>query len=489
MHSVDDDICFESATALGQRLRCGELNAVWLCEQFLERARRLDPILNAFRLRLESRALAAAEAAERQLRAGICLGPLHGVPYVTKDLIDVAGEPTTAGSRALEGNIAHIDATVTQKLAAAGAVLLGKTNTVEFAFGSVGINHSHGTPHNPWAEVHHVPGGSSSGSAVAVAAGMAALATGTDTACSVRTPASLCGVVGLKTTVGRVSRAGVYPLSSTLDSVGPLARRVEDTAVLFSLMQGTDTRDPATAGVKSIDVLTTLKLGARGLRVAIAEGLLFEDLAPEVDRAVRAAADTFASLGAEVTSIDFAEARSVMATPNVISMVEGYCQNAALLESAADELDPIVRQRMQPGAKVSAVDYRRALDALLPLRASADRHFDRVDVLLAPTVMIPALPLATVDRDFETYMSFAGRYLRNCFPGNLLNLCAVTLPCGFTSGGLPVGLMLYGRAFREDLVLRAAHAFESTDEWQGIRPDLSWTAQVSDRDGPGGRSA
>jgi aspartyl-tRNA(Asn)/glutamyl-tRNA(Gln) amidotransferase subunit A len=242
------DLHFESASTLAARIRAGELSPVELCERLLERIRTLDPALNAYRLVAAERALATAEAAARQIAAGQYLGPLHGIPYATKDLFDVAGLTTSAGSRALERNLATADATVTARLARAGMVLLGKTNTVEFAFGSVGINHSHGTPHNPWSRAHHVPGGSSSGSAVAVAAGLAPLATGTDTACSVRTPAALCGVVGLKTTVGRISRAGVYPLSGTLDSVGPIGRSVRDVAQLFSVMQGPDPTDAGNPG-------------------------------------------------------------------------------------------------------------------------------------------------------------------------------------------------------------------------------------------------
>ncbi len=464
-----------SATELGARLRSGALTPVTLCEHYLQRIGALNPHLNAYRLVAEDRALAGAEAAAAQLRAGIDLGPLHGIPYATKDLFDVAGLPTTAGSRTLEGNVARADAAVTRRLAAAGLVLLGKTNTVEFAFGSVGINHSQGTPHNPWAARHHVPGGSSSGSAVAVAAGMTVLATGTDTACSVRTPAALCGIVGLKTTVGRISRAGVYPLSRTLDSVGPIARSVEDAALLFTAMQGTDPADASTAGVDALDVLTALRSGATGLRVAIAEGLLFEELDPEVEQAVRASAEVFRELGAHVDSLEFGEARAVMARPSVISQVEGYAVNAASLRERPEDLDPVVRDRMSPGGEVSALAYRNALDALLPLRNQAARRFDDVDVMLAPTTMIPAAPVDDVDRDFDTYMGYAGRYLRNCFVGNLLNLCGVSVPCGFTREGLPVGLMIYARPFREDLALRAAHAFEQATAWHRQRPDLRWT--------------
>lgn len=470
-----EDLPFLPATDLAARLRSGELSPVTLCETYLARVRALNPRLNALRALAEDRALAAAEAAARQLRAGIDLGPLHGIPYVTKDLFDVAGLPTTAGSRTLEDNIATHDAAVTRRLAAAGMVLLGKTNTVEFAFGSVGVNHSHGTPRNPWAEGHYVPGGSSSGSAVAVAAGLATMATGTDTACSVRTPAALCGVVGLKTTLGRVSRRGVYPLSETLDSVGTLARRVADAAHMFAAMQGTDEADESTRGIPPIDVLSRLHDGVAGMRVALAEGLLFEDLDPEVERAVRGCAPVFRELGAHVGALDFPEARAAMARPSVISQVEGYAVNAAHLEQQAEALDPVVRDRMRPGGAVRAVEYRNQLRDLVPLRQQAARRFADVDVLLAPTCMIPARPLAEVDADFETYMRYAGNYLRNCFVGNLLNLCAVSVPCGFTAAGLPVGLMIYAAPFREDTALRAAQAFEQATPWHTRHPELDFS--------------
>jgi len=468
------DLHFETTSSLATQIRAGALSPVTLCEQLLARIGRLNPALNALRLVVEERALAAAQAAELQIRAGQYLGPLHGIPYVTKDLFDVAGLPTTAGSRALEDNVAADDSTVTARLARAGMVLLGKSNTVEFAFGSVGVNHSHGTPHNPWHPVHHVPGGSSSGSAVAVAAGLAPLATGTDTACSVRTPAALCGLVGLKTTIGRISRGGVYPLSRTLDSVGPLGRSVEDVARLFSVMQGPDPRDPDTAGITPLDVLTTLRDGVSGLRVGVAEGLLFEDLDPEVEGAVRACGPVLDALGARVFSVDFALAAAVMARPSVISQVEGYAVNAALLEGRSDQLDPVVFNRMLPGGTVTAVAYRRALDALAPWRQQAARVFDQVDVLLAPTCRWPAVELGVVDRDFDTYMHYATGYLRNCFVGNLLNLCAVSVPCGLTAKGLPVGLMIYARPFHEHLALRVAQAFEQATHWHRQHPELSW---------------
>ncbi len=208
------------------------------------------------------------------------------------------------------------------------------------------------------------------------------------------------------------------------------------------------------------------------MRLAIAEGLLFEELDPEVERAVRACGPVFRNLGAQLSSMEFTEAREVMARPSVISQVEGYAVNAARLEQRPGELDPVVRDRMRPGGEVRAVDYRNQLRALEPLRQRAARRFAEVDVLLAPTCMIPARPLDEVDADFDTYMRFAGSYLRNCFVGNLLNLCAVSVPCGFTSNGLPVGLMIYAAPFREDKALRVAQAFEQATPWHTRHPEV-----------------
>ena len=225
---------------LSQRIRQGVISPVELTEHLLSRLEALDGTLHAFKLVARERALAQAQAAELALKAGQDVGPLHGIPYAAKDLFDVKGLPTTAGSNLLEHNIAAADATVIRRLTQAGMVLLGKTHTVQFAYGGVGINHHHGTPHNPWHAVPHAPGGSSSGSGVAVAAGMVPMALGSDTGGSVRIPSSLCGTVGLKTTVGQISRAGVFPLSWTLDSVGPLTRSVEDAALVYQCLRGSD---------------------------------------------------------------------------------------------------------------------------------------------------------------------------------------------------------------------------------------------------------
>jgi aspartyl-tRNA(Asn)/glutamyl-tRNA(Gln) amidotransferase subunit A len=471
---IDDTLDYLTITALSERIQSGELSPVTLTGALLDRIKALNPKLNAFRLITEQRAMAAAEAAEKQIRNGQSLGPLHGIPYATKDLYDVQGLPTTAGSNTLSDNIAAEDATVTRKLAQAGMILLGKTNTVEFAFGSVGINHSHGTPHNPWQQEPHVPGGSSSGSAVGVAAGLMPMGTGSDTACSVRGPAALCGVVGLKTTVGRISRHGVFPLSWTLDSIGPLTRSVADAALIQTALQGKDPHDPATMTVEPVDVLGGLHDGVKGLRIAFPESAMFKELDPEVEQAVRACGQIFKDLGAWVDSIDYPEADAALALPASPSMVEGCMLNAERLDKQFDAMDPVVAERMILGRNIPAVTYAQTLYDMQRLRASSQHTLRNIDALLVPTCMVAARPVSEADASLDSYMQHARIYMRNCFVGNLLDLCAVTVPCGLTAKGLPIGLMIYAKPFCEDMALRVAQAFERATEWHRQRPDLSW---------------
>jgi aspartyl-tRNA(Asn)/glutamyl-tRNA(Gln) amidotransferase subunit A len=355
-------------------------------------------------------------------------------------------------------------------------VLLGKTHTVQFAFGGVGLNHDQGTPHNPWHATPHAPGGSSSGSGVAVAAGLVPMALGSDTGGSVRIPAALCGIVGLKTTVGRISRAGVYPLSWTFDSVGPLTRTVEDAALVYQALQGVDFRDETTVGVPPHDVLRGLRDGVKGLRLAFGETLFFDDVDPELDTAVREAGKVFQSLGAHVGSIEVPEAADAWAEPARPHMIaaEACAVNRELLDRHFDELDPVVSHRMIAGRKLAAPDYFATLRRLAALRERVQRTLADVDALLVPTTMQPARPLAVADQTRETYTEHNGRYLRNTSIGNQLNLCAVSVPCGLTREGLPLGLMIYARPFQEDMALRVAWAYEQATDWHTRRPDLAW---------------
>jgi aspartyl-tRNA(Asn)/glutamyl-tRNA(Gln) amidotransferase subunit A len=473
----DTPLHYETITVLAQYLRTGKITSVELVEHFLSRIKSLDGTLNAYRLVRRDEALSEAQAADITLQAGRDLGPLHGIPFAAKDLFDVRGLPTTAGTGLLAGNIAQEDATVIRKLLQAGMIMLGKTNTVQLAYSGIGINHDHGTPHNPWNQKHYVPGGSSSGSAVALAAGLAPMTLGSDTGGSVRIPASLCGTTGLKTTVGRISRAGVYPLSWSLDSIGPLTRSVEDAAHVYQCIQGSDLKDETTLGFPPHDVLKGFKDGVRGMRLAFAETVFWEDVHGEVEQAVRDCGKVFEDLGARVDSIEFEEAEAArqLNSSGLIIAAEAYALNRKLLEEHFDRLDPIVACRMVKGKDISAPDYLQNTLDWKRLRSQANHTLRDVDALLVPATCIPAMPLAEADADMESYAATNLAYLRNTSIGNILNLCGLSVPCGFTAEGLPIGLMIYGKSFQEDVVLRIGYAFQQATLWHKRTPDLAWT--------------
>jgi aspartyl-tRNA(Asn)/glutamyl-tRNA(Gln) amidotransferase subunit A len=475
---MSDATAFATIAELAAQLRAGALGPVQLAERCLERIGTLDKRLHAFVALTPERALAEARAAETLLRGGHDLGPLHGIPYAVKDLYDVRGLPTQAGTRLLAGNVAAADCLAVRRLAAAGMVLVGKTHTVQFAFGAVGINHDLGTPHNPWHREPHAPGGSSSGSGVAVGGGLVPTALGSDTGGSVRVPAALCGTVGLKTTVGRIGRSGVYPLSWTLDSVGPLTRSVEDAALVYAALQGPDPADETTRGVPPDDPLGRLKAGVRGLRLAFGETVFFDDVDPEVAAAVREAGRVLQALGARLEGLAVPEAAEALAEQRRAQMIaaEALAVNGKLLDERFDELDPVVAHRMRTGRGLSATDYFAVLRQWAALRERVRGTLADVDALLVPATMIPPRSIATIDRSVESYGDHNLRYLRNTAVGNILALSAVTLPCGFTRDGLPIGLMIYAKPFDEATALRVAWAYEQATEWHRRRPDLGWAA-------------
>jgi aspartyl-tRNA(Asn)/glutamyl-tRNA(Gln) amidotransferase subunit A len=473
----DPALPYESIASLSARFRAGRLGPVACTEALLGRIAALDGRLRSFIRVLPERALAQAHAAESALESGADLGPLHGIPYAAKDLFDVKGVPTTAGTRLLADNVAAEDCTVVRKLTSAGMVLLGKTYTVQFAYGAVGINHDQGTPHNPWHRVPHAPGGSSSGSAVAVAAGLVPMGLGSDTGGSVRVPAALCGIVGLKTTVGRVSRAGVFPLCWTLDSVGPITRSVEDAALVYQALQGTDPRDDSTIGVAPHDTLRGLKDGVKGLRIAFGETTFFDGVDREVEKAVREAGQVFKSLGAQVSGIAVPEVAAAWAEEKrpLLIAAEACAVNREFLDRHLDALDPMIGPRMLTGRTLSAPDYHALLRRYAQLREEVRWTLREVDALIVPTTMAAARPLAEIDVDFDTYMAYNLKVHRNTGLGNILDFCGVSVPCGFTSEGLPIGLMIYAKPFAEDMALRVAHAYEQATDWHTRRPDLAWT--------------
>ncbi|HEU5324088.1 MAG TPA: amidase, partial [Methylomirabilota bacterium] len=366
----------------------------------LARIRKRDPVLHAFIALYEADARLAAEAADKAIRAGHHMGPLHGVPIALKDLVDWQGRVTTGGSKVWKDRVSPVTATLAERLIAAGMIVIGKTHTVEFAIGSFGTNTHLGTPRNPWdTGTHRTPGGSSSGSGVAVAAGLAPVAIGTDTGGSVRLPAAWCGVVGLKVTAGRISTYGVLPLSTTLDTPGPLARSVEDAALIFRVLNGPDPRDPQTLAWAPADPLPALRRGVVGLRLAVMPDAERAGVADDVLAAYDASIEVLTGLGARIVrpALPHRFSDYAAATGRIIGS-EGYRFVGHLVDDMSLPVDPHIRPRIQLGRNVSARDYLLALAEMQEHRRAFTAALGEADALLTPTLQTAALPIDQVDQ-------------------------------------------------------------------------------------------
>lgn len=452
------EIAYASAAELTAAYAAGSLDPVEVVTSQLARIAALNPRLNAYIHVFDIQARAEAEASSARWRAGVPLGPLDGVPVAVKDLADVAGWPTGCGSKAVDAAPAQTSATIVTRLRAAGAILLGKTQMVEFACGGWGTNAVLGTPWNPWdGETHRAPGGSSSGSGVAVAAGLATVAIGSDTGGSVRIPSAFCGLTGLKTCVGRISVAGTGPLAKTFDSLGPMARNVRDAALIFDAVMGPDPRDRVSLPLEPTPTAGELARGIAGLRVGTMPDAERDGVAPGVLEAYDAAADLLRSLGAEVRPVALPEMFDD-ARPRCGGMImaEGYAATRQWIERDDVPLDPHVRQRLLSGRETSLADYLALKDDCERTRAVWARAMEGVDALITPTVALPAPPVAQVD---ETSF-LAARFTR---AGNYLDWSAVATPMGL-SEGLPVSLQIYTGQYREGLALRFASAFQQASE-------------------------
>ncbi|HLI27288.1 MAG TPA: amidase [Chloroflexota bacterium] len=469
----DEQLAFLPLTALARQLERRALSPVEVTELFLARIARYDPALRAYITVTAEAALAAARAAEQEIRAGRYRGPLHGVPLAIKDLFWTAGVRTTAGSRILADFVPAEDAAAVARLRAAGAVLLGKTNLEEFAFGATTINPHYGACRNPW-DRERIAGGSSGGSAAAVVAGLCAAALGSDTGGSIRQPAALCGLVGLKPTYGRVSRHGAIPLSWAQDHVGPMTRTVRDAALLLQVLAGPDDRDPACSAAPVPDYTATLDAGVRGLRLGVPSEFFWERVDPEVERAVRAAIEVLAGLGARVEPLAFPYWPATAAAGATILYAEAAAYHAEWLRTRPQDYGPAVRNRLRVGTTLLALDYLQAQRARAVLVREAQALFARYDALLTPTVPLPA-PRQDADQirwPDGTREDMRAATLRFTRPFNLLGLPAISVPCGFTASGLPIGLQVVGRPFDEPTVLRVAGAYEAATDWTQRRPPL-----------------
>ncbi|MFF9061820.1 amidase [Streptomyces sp. NPDC014882] len=445
-----------SLTEASRAVRARELSPVELTESVLARIAAVEGRLGAYVTVTADAALAAAVRAEREISGSGPRGPLHGIPMALKDLIDAEGIPTTASSRVRAGHVAERDSRVAERLGAAGAVLLGKTHTHEFAYGLT-------TPqtNNAW-DHGRVAGGSSGGSAVAVAAGGATFAMGTDTGGSIRVPAALNGVVGLKPTYGLVPRTGVTSLSWSLDHVGPLARTVQDVALVLSATAGHDPRDPASVSGPVPDRFPGGDL--RGLKVGVPRNHYFDRVTPEVEESVRGAIERLAELGAELVDVEIPMARHLQAVQWGLMVPEATAYHERSLRATPDLYAADVRILLEAGELISAGDYLRAQRARTMMRDAWARMFDGIDVLAAPTVPTTAAEAGqeAVEWADGTTEAVSDSYVRLCAPANITGVPALTLPVGHDRAGLPIGMQLMARPFRDATVLRVGRVYEES---------------------------
>ncbi|HUQ17110.1 MAG TPA: amidase [Candidatus Saccharimonadales bacterium] len=445
---------FPTTLDAGRMLRRREISSAELTDACLALIAARDADLGAFITVTAEEARAAAAAADRELASGEDRGPLHGIPVALKDLFDQSGVATTAGSVLFKHNIAASDAAVTTRLRAAGAVFVGKTNLHEWAFGVTTDNPHFGPARNPYAP-DRIPGGSSGGSAVALATGMCFASVGSDTGGSIRIPASLCGIVGLKPTSGRVSLRGAVPLSWTLDHAGPMARTVRDVAVTFAAIAGFDPRDPASVDRPIDAYLGELERGVDGLRIGLAVPYFFEQAEPEVIAAVRAAADALASVGARLTEVTLPRTDELRVTQRTILGSDAAAFHRERLASRRDDFGRDVAARIDAGLAVTGAEYAAARRTRDELIRSFDLMFDTLDLLALPTT-----PTVAPLREGADAVAAAARLTGLTSPFNLTGLPAISIPCGRDAHGLPIGLQLVSRRWGEALLLRAANTYE-----------------------------
>jgi len=456
------DLFFLSIKSLSSLLRRKKLSPLELTRSLLDRIERLNPQLNAFLTITSDRALADARRAEKEILARRWRGPLHGVPIALKDNIWTRGIRTTAGSKILADFVPDRDATVARRLRRAGAILLGKTNLHEFAYGVTTNNPHYGPTRNPWA-LDRIPGGSSGGSAAAIAAGLCYASIGSDTGGSIRIPAALCGIVGLKPTFGRVSCFGVIPLSRSLDHTGPLTRTVADAAIVIRAIAGRDPLDPSTSPRPVPDFLQLLRRKPGRLRLGWPREYFWEKLDPEVRRLTESAARSFTDLGATIEEVSLPHLNSSTDPSTAIALAEArqFHESSGWYPARAADYGEDVRKRLDMASDVRAVDYLAAFDFRKLLIADFNSALSRVDAILSPTTPIPAPrideKLARIAGEDETVRAALLRLNR---PANFTGHPSISMPCGFTSSGLPVGLQLIGRSFDEATLLRLALLFE-----------------------------
>ena len=442
-----DDTGIAEASEL---LRRKQISAVELTTSCLNRIEQLNPAINAFITVMHDSALAQARQADEEIGAGNWRGPLHGIPIGLKDLFDTAGVKTTCGSALFAERVPAEDAEVVRRLQDAGAVLIGKQNMQEFAYGGTSTSSYFGPVHNPW-DVDRIAGGSSGGSAAAVASGMCFGALGTDTGGSIREPAAFCGIVGLKPTYGRVSMRGVFPLSPSLDHVGPLCRNVVDTALVLQVIAGYDKFDPTTVDLPVDSYAEALNTPIKP-RVGIVRRPYCDDLDPEIENAFACALRDLNDLSADILEVDLPP------VPTAVQAPEVYAVHAKYLAASPELYGRWIRERLEQATAIDIVSYIEARQELDRVRRLVTHVFNEVDFLVTPTTPVPPI---TIEEALRMSPPLAGElWLRNTRTFNVYGLPTISVPCGFTRAGLPIGLQIAGANFGEASLLSFAYAFE-----------------------------
>ena len=466
---TDSNPCFLSVAEAASLIAAKRISPVELTRAYLARIERLNGTLHAYVRVLHDEALAAARAAEAEILAGRYRGPLHGIPIGLKDIYDTAGIPTEGGSKSCLGRVPAKDATTTRLLREAGAVLLGKLTTWEFAIGGTAFDTPFPPARNPW-NIDHDPAGSSSGSGAAVASGLCAMAMGSDTGGSIRWPAAWCGLAGLKPTYGRVSRAGIMPLSFSLDHAGPLTWTVEDAAIVLQATAGHDASDPASARCPVADYRAALAGGnLRGLRLGVARAMFERDCvgSEEMLSAFDESVGVLRELGASIAEIELPPLALYNATAYLIARSEGFAIHEKALRERPQDYGALARDRLTIGAYVRASDMVQAMRRRQMLVEATTAAMGGVDAILLPTAPDPAPRLGDLAPYFGNQRP---TYMR---PFNLTGQPALSVCNGFDNAGLPLSLQIVGRCFDEAMVLRIGHAYERTTPWRGRRPQLA----------------
>jgi aspartyl-tRNA(Asn)/glutamyl-tRNA(Gln) amidotransferase subunit A len=459
----------QTITEAGRRFREGSLTSEALTKAYLAAIKQVEPKLNMFITLTDELALRTARARDAELKAGINRGPLHGIPIVYKDLYDTAGIRTTVGSEFFKARIPKEDATVVRKLNEAGVVMLGKTNMNEFAAGVSGTNQYFGDTHNPW-DLDRAPGGSSSGTGTAIAAGVCLGGTGSDTGGSIRVPASWLNIMGIRPSYGRLSVKGAYPRAYSLDVTGPLARTVEDLAILLNAMAGYDPGDPYSLKVPEEDFTAGLNDGIRGLRLGIIENYTFRDVDPEIADAVRDSLGRLASLGAEIKTVDIGLFGGPLEYGNLFNIIL-YEFNQILGDLYRAEprrkevFGPIVQGNIARGMEISKETYEKAITARPRQVAQIRAVFREVDALITPTMPTIAPLLVGSSNDYERGRQFT-------LPISFTRFPAVSVPCGFSSKGMPIGLQIVVNDLQEALLLRIAAALQNATQFHTRKPKV-----------------